>query len=186
MLELALWLKKNGFKADQVQAFLPSPMATATAMYHSGKNPLKKVTRDSEEVHIPRGLKVRRLHKAFLRWHDPENWPVLREALRRMGRGDLIGPGQHHLIPADDRPPRDAGRTENGKRFQTQHNGVQPAASPRHAGKPTGKPDDRARGGARTESAASRDSRPAAGKSAGRPSDARGAHGSSTSARKRP
>ena len=46
MLELALWLKKNGFRADQVQAFLPSPMATATAMYHSGKNPLRKVTRD--------------------------------------------------------------------------------------------------------------------------------------------
>ncbi len=57
MLELALWLKKNGFKADQVQTFLPSPMATATAMYHSGKNPLRKVTRDSEPVHIPLGLK---------------------------------------------------------------------------------------------------------------------------------
>jgi uncharacterized radical SAM protein YgiQ len=135
MLELALWLKHNGFKADQVQAFLPSPMATATAMYHSGKNPLKKVTRDSEEVHIPRGLKVRRLHKAFLRWHDPENWPVLREALRRMGRADLIGSAPHQLIPAtDDRAP--ARPPAQGKRFQTQHNGLKPAASPKHAGAP--------------------------------------------------
>ncbi len=100
MLELALWLKKNGFRADQVQAFLPSPMATATAMWHSGKNPLTKVTHSSEEVHIPKGLKVRRLHKAFLRWHDANNWPMLREALRRMGRADLIGAGKHHLIPA--------------------------------------------------------------------------------------
>src|ERR1700759_2822876 len=83
MLALALWLKRNGFRADQVQAFLPSPMATATAMYHSGKNPLKRVTRTSEEVLIPKGLKVRRLHKAFLRYHAPENFPVLREALRR-------------------------------------------------------------------------------------------------------
>ncbi|NBR17244.1 MAG: YgiQ family radical SAM protein [Gammaproteobacteria bacterium] len=66
MLELALWLKKNGFRADQVQAFLPSPMATATAMYHSGKNPLRRVARNSEEVTIPKGLKIRRLHKAFL------------------------------------------------------------------------------------------------------------------------
>jgi uncharacterized radical SAM protein YgiQ len=99
MLQLALWLKKNGFRADQVQAFLPSPMASATAMYYSGKNPLRKVTHTSEDVPIPRGLKIRRLHKAFLRYHDANNWPVLREALRRMGRGDLIGNSKHHLIP---------------------------------------------------------------------------------------
>ena len=100
MLELALWLKSNGFRADQVQAFLPSPMSTATAMYHSGVNPLQKVSRESEEVHIPKGLKVRKLHKAFLRYHDPANWPILREALRRMGREDLIGSGPRHLVPA--------------------------------------------------------------------------------------
>jgi uncharacterized radical SAM protein YgiQ len=100
MLELAIWLKKNGFRADQVQAFLPSPMATATAMYHSGKNPLRRVSRASEEVVIPKGIKVRRLHKAFLRYHDPDNWPLLRDALKRMGRADLIGNGKHHLIPA--------------------------------------------------------------------------------------
>ncbi len=100
MLELALWLKRNGYRADQVQAFLPSPMASATAMYHSGKNPLRRVTRSSEEVTIPKGLRVRRLHKAFLRYHDPNNWPLLREALRHMGRADLIGNGQRHLVPA--------------------------------------------------------------------------------------
>src|SRR4029453_16682866 len=95
MLELALWLKKNGFRADQVQAFLPSPMASATAMYHSGKNPLHKVTHSSEAVYIPKGLP-----KAFLRYHDPKNWPLLREALRRMGRTDLIGNGRQHLVPS--------------------------------------------------------------------------------------
>ena len=58
MLQLALWLKRNGFRADQVQNFLPSPMATATAMYHSGKNPLHKVRYNSEEVFIPKGLKI--------------------------------------------------------------------------------------------------------------------------------
>ncbi len=99
MLGLAVWLKKNGFRADQVQAFYPSPMATATAMYHSGKNPLRRVTRDSEEVQIVRGEKRRRLHKAFLRYHDPNNWPLLRDALKTMGRADLIGNGKHHLIP---------------------------------------------------------------------------------------
>jgi hypothetical protein len=132
MLELALWLKKNGFRADQVQAFLPSPMATATAMYHSGKNPLKRITRTSEEVRIPKGLKVRRLHKAFLRYHDPDNWPVLREALRRMGRADLIGNGKHQLVPAYQ--PSGAGQAGEGRRgskgdagrprpFKTQHTG---------------------------------------------------------------
>ncbi|MEI8299187.1 MAG: YgiQ family radical SAM protein [Pseudomonadota bacterium] len=100
MLELAVWLKQNGFRADQVQAFLPSPMATATAMWHSGKNPLRRVSRDSEEVIVPKGMKARRLHKAFLRYHDANNWPVIREALKRMGRADLIGGGKQHLVPA--------------------------------------------------------------------------------------
>jgi uncharacterized radical SAM protein YgiQ len=100
MLNLALWLKKYDFKLDQVQTFTPTPMAMATAMYHSGKNPLRKVTPDSEEVAIPKAGGVRRLHKAFIRYHDPNNWPMLREALKRMGREDLIGNGKKHLVPA--------------------------------------------------------------------------------------
>jgi uncharacterized radical SAM protein YgiQ len=100
MMNLALWLKKNDFRLDQVQTFLPSPMALATAMYHTGKNPLKRVHREGGDVAVPSGLKVRRLHKAFLRYHDAENWPLLREALKRMGRADLIGNGKRHLIPA--------------------------------------------------------------------------------------
>src|ERR1700733_8652440 len=122
MLELALWLKKNGFRADQVQAFLPSPMATATAMYHSSKNPLKKISRTSEEVVIPKGIKVRRLHKAFLRYHDPENWPLLRDALKRMGRADLIGNGKQHLIPAYQ--PVGSNRSSPIRPFRTQHTGL--------------------------------------------------------------
>jgi uncharacterized radical SAM protein YgiQ len=137
MLELALWLKRNGFRADQVQAFLPSPMATATAMYHSGKNPLHRVTRDSGDVHIPKGIRVRRLHKAFLRYHDANNWPLLREALRRMGRADLIGNGKQQLVPTYQ--PIGTGRAPEGKRrsratttgatakvkpFRTQHTGL--------------------------------------------------------------
>ena len=132
MLELALWLKTNGFRADQVQAFLPSPMATATAMYHSGKNPLRKVTRDSEDVIIPKGLKVRRLHKAFLRYHDPENWPVLREALRRMGRADLIGSGKRQLVPSfqpagTGLKPEGARKPSKYQSFRTQHTGLPPS-----------------------------------------------------------
>ncbi len=101
MMNLALWLKRNKYRADQVQTFLPSPMALSTAMYYSGKNPLKAVRRGaSEEVETIKGLKQRRLHKAFLRYHDAENWPLLRDALKRMGRADLIGPGKHQLIPA--------------------------------------------------------------------------------------
>ncbi len=101
MMNLALWLKRNGFRADQVQTFYPSPMATATAMYHTSLNTLKGIHRDdrSEKVDIVRGERRRRLHKAFLRYHDPNNWPLLREALKTMGRADLIGNGKHHLIP---------------------------------------------------------------------------------------
>jgi uncharacterized radical SAM protein YgiQ len=125
MLELALWLKGNGLRADQVQAFLPGPMATATAMYHSGKNPLRRITRASEAVLVPKGLRIRRLHKAFLRYHDPANWPLLREALRRMGRADLIGSGRRHLIPPWQPAP---GAPRPGKAsarpFRTQHTGL--------------------------------------------------------------
>jgi hypothetical protein len=106
MMNLAIWLKRNSFKADQVQTFYPSPMATATAMYHTSLNPLKGISRltegpaaRAEKVDIVRGEKRRRLHKAFLRWHDPANWPLLREALKAMGRADLIGNGKHQLIP---------------------------------------------------------------------------------------
>ncbi|WP_310463049.1 YgiQ family radical SAM protein [Sphaerotilus sp.] len=102
MMNLAVWLKKNGFRADQVQTFYPSPMATATAMYHSGLNPLKGLSREAgraEKVDIVRGDRRRRLHKAFLRYHDANNWPLLRDALSEMGRADLIGNGKHHLIP---------------------------------------------------------------------------------------
>jgi radical SAM superfamily enzyme YgiQ (UPF0313 family) len=130
MLQLALWLKKNGFRADQVQSFLPSPMATATAMYYSGVNPLHKIKRHgSEAVFSAKGLRQRRLHKAFLRYHDPANWPLLRQALKRMGREDLIGNAKHQLIPRQQ--PRPAARVAQGKRgkvksFRTQHTGLKP------------------------------------------------------------
>ncbi len=100
MLNLALWLKQNNFRPDQVQAFLPTPLAIASAMYHTGLNPLKKIEPNaSERVNTVKGEKKRRLHKAFLRYHDPKNWPVLRQALERMGRADLIGNGKHQLVP---------------------------------------------------------------------------------------
>jgi uncharacterized radical SAM protein YgiQ len=111
MLNLALWLKANGFRADQVQAFLPSPMAMATAMWHSGRNPLKKITRRSEPVMAAKGRRQRRLHKAFLRYHDANNWPLLREALKAMGRADLIGNGKRHLVPSFQ-PAGTGGRPE--------------------------------------------------------------------------
>ncbi len=116
MLNLALWLKRNGFKPDQVQQFLPTPLASASTMYHTGHNPLRKVRREPANVEVPRGLRQRRLHKAFLRYHDPLNWPLLREALVRMGRADLIGPGREQLVPAAGaaapkrRPPRGPAR----------------------------------------------------------------------------
>ena len=140
MMHLAMWLKTHGFRADQVQTFYPSPMATATAMYHSGRNPLARVTRASETVDIVRGDRRRRLHKAFLRYHDPNNWPLLREALKAMGRADLIGNGEKHLIPFHQ-PQTDGSYTSTRRknsseatgrrvvkpgRLLTQHTGLPP------------------------------------------------------------
>jgi uncharacterized radical SAM protein YgiQ len=133
MMNLALWLKRNGFRADQVQTFYPSPMATATAMYHSGKNPLRKIGRASEAVDIVKGDRRRRLHKAFLRYHDSNNWPLLREALKTMGRADLIGNGKHHLIPTYQpvtdgsyASPRRKNSTPKKGAVLTQHTGLPP------------------------------------------------------------
>jgi len=158
MMHLALWLKRNGFRADQVQTFYPSPMATATAMYHTGLNTLKGIHRDErgEKVDIVRGDKRRRLHKAFLRYHDPANWPLLREALKRMGRADLIGNGKQHLIPTYQpltdggyQSPRRANSTPAPRRtgqgtprpgsMLTQHTGLPPRAGTVSAAKPARK-----------------------------------------------
>jgi len=109
MMNLALWLKQHKFKPDQVQTFYPSPMALATAMYHSGRNPLKKLHYKSDKLVVAKQLEQRRLQKAFLRYHDPNNWALLREALLRMGRGDLIGSGDRHLVPAEEKSRTGAG-----------------------------------------------------------------------------
>jgi hypothetical protein len=129
-------------------------MATATAMYHSGKNPLRRVGRESEAVDIVRGDKRRRLHKAFLRYHDANNWPLLREALKAMGRADLVGNGKHHLIPTFQ--PLTGGSYESARRknstpsagknlagnaprpgtILTQHTGLPPRAGVKAAGRP--------------------------------------------------
>ena len=115
MLELALWLKRNGFRADQVQAFYPAPMATATAMYHSGRNPLRRLRyKRGEEVPTAKDPAARKLHKAFLRYHDPQNWSLLRATLKKMGRADLIGDEDRHLIPAYS--PDEAKQSYRGKR----------------------------------------------------------------------
>ncbi len=142
MLNLALWLKKNGFRADQVQAFYPSPMATATAMYHTAKNPLKKVSYKSDAVESVKDPAQRKLHKAFLRYHDSNNWPLLRAALIKMGRSNLIGDGEHQLIPKEQpaetsvyQAPRRKNSTPahhrrtRGKKILTQHTGLPPRTS---------------------------------------------------------
>lgn len=123
MMNLALWLKRNKYRADQVQTFYPSPMATATAMYHSGLNPLKRVSRKGDTMPTIRGLSQRRLHKAFLRYHDPDNWPILRKALKKLGRSDLIGNGKMHLVPPRQPGKRHAVVPPGTRRFATQHTG---------------------------------------------------------------
>jgi len=131
MMNLALWLKKNGFRADQVQTFYPSPMATATAMYHTGLNTLRGIHRDErvERVDIVRGERRRRLHKAFLRYHDPNNWPLLREALKTMGRADLIGNGKHHLVPTFQ--PKTDGSYQSARRANSTPAPARRSAAPR-------------------------------------------------------
>jgi hypothetical protein len=88
---------------------------------------LHRVGRNTEDVHIPKGLRVRRLHKAFLRYHDAHNWPMLRAALKRMGREDLIGSGPGKLVPAyqpHGTGARAEGQRKPGSHMRTQHTGL--------------------------------------------------------------
>ncbi|GAJ72572.1 LOW QUALITY PROTEIN: hypothetical protein JCM18904_3404 [Vibrio sp. JCM 18904] len=133
MLNLALWLKKNNFECDQVQNFYPSPMCNATSMYYSETNPLKRVKyKKREDVPVAKGERQRRLHKALLRYHDPANWPMIREALISMGKKHLIGDKQGCLVPAEDieaQTPaqrRKSGRHGGANRFATKHTKNQP------------------------------------------------------------
>ena len=122
MMNLGLWLKENKFKPDQVQQFIPTPMALASAMYHTGVNPLKTVGSDTEHIDTAKTAKTRKLHKAFLRYHDPENWQIIRNALKRMGREDLIGTGKEHLVP--EFTPRLEKRGEKGSNSNDFHHRI--------------------------------------------------------------
>ena len=99
MIDLALYLKRSGYRPEQVQDFIPLPMDIATCMYHTGIDPIS-----GQEVYVPKGARMRRWQRALLQYFKPENYALVREALREAGRDDLIGPGQECLIPS--RPPR--------------------------------------------------------------------------------
>lgn len=116
MIELAVFLKRNGYKPDQVQDFIPTPHDLATAMYYTGKNP-----DTGRPVKIAKGLKDRRLQRALLQFFKPENWFEVREALLQAGRKDLIGSGCDALIPAN--PPREAvaARRERAQKDFSEH-----------------------------------------------------------------
>jgi radical SAM superfamily enzyme YgiQ (UPF0313 family) len=101
MIELAQFLKRNGYRPDQVQDFIPAPMDVATSMYYTGLDP-----RTLAPVTVAYKLRDRRLQRALLQFFKPENYFEVRQALRAAGRDDLIGDGCEALIPAH--PPRQA------------------------------------------------------------------------------
>ncbi|KAA1152512.1 YgiQ family radical SAM protein [Pseudoalteromonas sp. FUC4] len=124
MVNMALWLKSNDFKLDQVQNFYPSPMANATTIYHTEMNSLRNIKNNSEAVPVPKGARQRRLHKAILRYHDAAGWPMIREALRKMGKANLIGKGPNCLVPEEGRDEKAGkGGKKGGRPALTRHTG---------------------------------------------------------------
>lgn len=119
MIDLALFLKRNGYRPDQVQDFIPSPFDIAACMYHTGRDPMT-----GKPVTVTKGLRNRRLQKALLQFFKPENYFEVRKALEHAGRQDLIGSGCDSLIP--DRPPQEAlnkKRREANQSFSEQKSG---------------------------------------------------------------
>lgn len=124
MVNMALWLKAHDFKLDQVQNFYPSPMANATTIYHTEMNSLRNIKNNTEQVPVPKGARQRRLHKAILRYHDPAGWPMIREALKKMGKANLIGKGPNCLVPEEGRNEKAAqGKGGKGRAALTRHTG---------------------------------------------------------------
>ncbi|WP_429170808.1 YgiQ family radical SAM protein [Aeromonas rivipollensis] len=140
MVNMALWVKTNSFKLDQVQNFYPSPLANATTMYYTEKNPLNKVSRQGGDVFVVKGERRRRLHKALLRYHDPAGWPMIREALLEMGKGHLIGNGPNCLVPPEGRGEAKAERSINKglKPALTRHSAITHQRSNGSGNKATG------------------------------------------------
>jgi uncharacterized radical SAM protein YgiQ len=101
MIDLALFLKRNGYRPDQVQDFIPAPFDIATCMYYTGIDPFSR-----QEVYVARQLRDRKLQRALMQFFKPENWSTVRQALIQAGRPDLIGSGCDCLIPAQ--PPKEA------------------------------------------------------------------------------
>jgi hypothetical protein len=101
MIDLAVFLKRNGYRPDQVQDFIPAPFDVATAMYHTGIDPFTK-----KPVFIAKHLRDRKLQRALMQFFKPENYVDVRRALLQAGRGDLIGNGCDALISST--PPREA------------------------------------------------------------------------------
>jgi uncharacterized radical SAM protein YgiQ len=93
-IELALYLKQKGMRPRQVQDFIPTPMAIATAMFYTGTDPLT-----DEPVYSATSLREKRMMKALLFYWDSAHWPLAREALKKAGRRDLIGRGPRALVP---------------------------------------------------------------------------------------
>ncbi|HEX7666219.1 MAG TPA: YgiQ family radical SAM protein [Polyangiaceae bacterium] len=96
-IELAIYLKKNNMRPRQVQDFIPTPMAIATTMFYTGVDPLS-----GEKVYSATDLREKRMMKALIFYWDPQHWPLAREALKKAGRGDLIGRAPHCLVPYND------------------------------------------------------------------------------------
>src|SRR5262249_27873143 len=101
MIDLALYLKRNGYRPDQVQDFIPAPFDVATCMYYTGLDPFTK-----KPVHVERHMTYRKLQRPLMQSVKPENYCTVREALIQAGRQDLIGSGCDGLIPAN--PPKEA------------------------------------------------------------------------------
>jgi hypothetical protein len=106
-----VFLKRNGYRPDQVQDFIPAPFDVATCMYYTGLDPFTK-----EEVHIARHLRDRKLQRALLQFFKPENYFEVRQALEQASRTDLIGNGCDALIPAS--PPKEALAARRGRANQ--------------------------------------------------------------------
>jgi uncharacterized radical SAM protein YgiQ len=137
MINLAVFLKRNGYKPDQVQDFIPAPFDVATAMYYTGIDPFTK-----KPVRIAKQMRDRKMQRALLQFFKPENYFEVREALLKAGRQDLIGDGCDSLIPS--RPPKEAlqrRRDDANERFAGNYVHTIPGTGHKPQQKPVAKPE---------------------------------------------
>ena len=126
-LELALCLKRDGYAPEQVQDFYPTPGTASTVMFKTGIDPLTM-----KPVYVVTDYHEKQLQRALLQYNRPQNAPLVREALKKLGREDLIGYSPECLVRPDSAPKKQGDFKNSAPRQSRKPSGAKSTVNTHH------------------------------------------------------